>query len=71
MTYYSGLCAGGPHDGTRMAAAQSRIIVAIPPPSMTLDEMAEADKFTTKHGVYKFNKDVGMWIWQNEWKSDD
>lgn len=57
MTKREGLCAGGPGDGKKLAAATPRVVVPI--------EIPGDSGFG--QGVYLWNDDARMWIWQADW----
>lgn len=54
---YSGLCAGGPHNGKLIASEAPVVNIPIQFPETN----------GIGQGSYKFNSDVKMWIWQGEW----
>jgi hypothetical protein len=67
MTVYAGLCAGGPNDGKNLASGQKNVIIALRP-RMDVEDMTKPVRI--EQGVYKFNSDLCMWIWQNEWNPE-
>jgi hypothetical protein len=65
---FSGLCAGGPLDGKKLAGDMKIIIVPIVPPSSWLiTNFAKAKQSPVSYGEYVFNSDVEMWIWKGKW----
>jgi hypothetical protein len=69
MTVYVGLCAGGPNDGKNLASQERNVIIAIRP-RMSITQM-DPDPVRIEQGVYKYNEDVKMWIWQDKWDPEE
>jgi len=70
MPVYAGLCAGGPNDGNNMASKQRNVIIAIRP-HMSITQMDPDKPVRIEQGVYKYNEDAKMWIWQNKWDPEE